>query len=132
MGVATPLPANFRDTFLTGAAGQDVKLNWGVEAYVQWYPAVSRRWFFVGGILSVDGFNLRDQTTNAASSVFAFYAGSRVGLHIPLGIDWIFLEPSIGAAFRVLDSSLGDDKAQVRAQPVVPLTFLSIGGAIPL
>lgn len=130
MAFATPLPPFFRDVFLSGAQRESVTLNWGAEVYFQWYPEITRNWLFVGGLISFDGFELSDGTNT--STLYALYAAPRVGLHIPLGIDWIFFEPSIGAAIRVWDSSLGNSMEGVSAQPVAPLTFLSIGGAIPL
>jgi hypothetical protein len=109
-----------------------VKLNWGAEVYAQWYPAISRRWLFVGGVLSLDGFRLEEQGTGARGQIHAFYAAPRVGLHVPLGVDWVFFEPSVGAAIRLRDGSSGEGVGGVGARAVAPLTFLSVGGAIPL
>ena len=132
MGFATPLPGQFRDTFLTGAAGHQVTLNWGAEIYGQWYASPSRRGWFAGGLVSLDGFGLKDQATDTKHNVHALYIAPRVGLRIPLGGEWFFFEPSLGAAMRLWDDSLGNDAAVIHAQPIAPLTFLTLGCSLPL
>ena len=99
--------------------------------YAQWYLREDRNWLFLGGIAAFDGFRL-ESPDGSKTNLFAAYVSPRIGLRIPLGTDLLFFEPSFGAALRVWDSSLGDTKATVRAQPVAPISFLSIGGAIPL
>lgn len=106
-------------------------MNWGAEIYFQWYPNRSRRWFFVGGLISLDGFEMRPESGGETQTSIALYVAPRVGIRIPIFVDYIFFEPSFGAAIRVFDSgpTIGDNR--VRTQVLAPITFLSLGGTIP-
>jgi len=132
MGFATPLIPYYRDLFLQDASQLEVPLNWGAEVFVQWFPERSRRWLFVGGLVSVDGFDVRSEGGGATETLIAVYVAPRVGFRIPLGTDYLYFEPSIGAALRVYESQPTVSSTVVRTQPIAPITFLSLGGSIPL
>ncbi len=132
MGFGTPLSEGYRDWFLSDADGLDVPLNWGAEVWTDYYFFESRRWLFVGTLVSMDGFVLEDPTTGARDTVHALYVVPRAGVRLSLPqLDWLYLEPAIGAPIKVWDDASASPH-DVGVRPATWLPFFSVGVTVPL
>jgi hypothetical protein len=125
MGFSAPLPAVFRDQFLSNAKGRTVTRNIGLELYAQKDVAQWRWPISVGALISYDRFKLRD-AANVLRQTDAFYVAPRAAIRIPVLHSRVFFEPALGLAVRLWEK----DRAAQPTRAIAPLSFLTIG--VPL
>lgn len=128
MGFSTRLSKPTRDFIMKDAEPLDVH-NWGIEVYGDYFFKNKHKGFYVGGLVSLDGYEMKTEGKHKGS-IKALYLVPRVGyrwIPVPKKNDWIYIQPSFAVPIKVWDDANSFVYQEVTLSQFILLPMLTIG-----
>ncbi|MBL4592899.1 MAG: hypothetical protein JKX68_03675 [Flavobacteriales bacterium] len=127
MAFRTPLSNSSRDIVMNGADNYQV-LNWGVEIYVDYFFKARHTGFYVGGLLSLDGYEMSNEI-HSKETILGLYVVPKVGYRWVMSkqMDWLYLQPSLALPVLVWDDAPDFQNSDISLSRVIVLPMLTLG-----
>ncbi|MCP4443147.1 MAG: hypothetical protein GY810_29925 [Aureispira sp.] len=127
MAFSSRLSNSSRNFIMKGADDFNVH-NWGVELYGDFFFKKTHKGFYIGGLVSLDGYRMK-QEKELKGSILGLYLVPRVGYRwvpVPKKVKWLYIQPSFAVPIKVWDdaSFFNED---IKLSRAIILPMLTIG-----